>query len=100
MKPVHLATAIHPGEIWDIGGGRKLGGVHAPTDCAGRTCIFHNPTQHSMVSFPMLWRDDRQIMERTCPHGVGHPDPDQFDFWKELNTLHLESIHGCDGCCQ
>ena len=33
-------------------------------------------------------------MERTCPHGVGHPDPDSP--W--AHDSH-EWIHGCDGCC-
>lgn len=36
------------------------------------------------------WRDDRSFMERICPHGVGHPDPDDE---------HADPIHGCDGCC-
>jgi hypothetical protein len=30
------------------------------------------------------------MMERTCRHGVGHPDPDD---------LNPDTIHGCDGCC-
>lgn len=29
--------------------------------------------------------------ERTCPHGVGHPDPD--------DVLNEDKVHGCDGCC-
>lgn len=33
-------------------------------------------------------------MERICPHGVGHPDPDEIDL--EVNA---KGIHGCDGCC-
>lgn len=34
-----------------------------------------------------------------CPeHGVGHPDPDQFDYWREINAMY-EAAHGCCGCC-
>lgn len=29
-------------------------------------------------------------MERICPHGVGHPDPDDTN---------PDTVHGCDGCC-
>lgn len=32
----------------------------------------------------LYYRDDRDIMEALCPHGVGHA----FD------------SHGCDGCCK
>ena len=49
-------------------------------------------TNHSMRGFPQLWREDRRIMERICPHGVGHPDPD--------DVLNQDRVHGCDGCCR
>jgi hypothetical protein len=52
-----------------------------------------------MRAFPTLWRDDRGIMERTCPHGVGHPDPDDMGFHDRVNPGHVEGVHGCDGCC-
>jgi len=29
------------------------------------------------------YRDDRDIWENICPHGIGHCD----------------GVHGCDGCC-
>jgi hypothetical protein len=65
------------------------------------------------------WRDDRKLMERICPHGVGHPDPDDLAYKKTVfekqakelfdneknrkeyvkDLLKIESIHGCDGCC-
>lgn len=34
-----------------------------------------------------FYREDRG-WENTCPHGVGHPQPDDED-----------QVHGCDGCC-
>ena len=36
------------------------------------------------------YRDDSGRIERLCPHGIGHPDPDDPDApWP----------HTCDGCC-
>jgi hypothetical protein len=79
--------------------GIRLTNVHSANRCQGRTCIVHNQTDHHMRGWPLLWRGDRAIFERLCPHGIGHPDPDQFQFWKETNRMY-ESVHGCDGCCQ
>jgi hypothetical protein len=64
---------------------------HHPMEiCLGRPCPIHNPSQHHMRAFPQHWRSDRGIMERICPHGVGHPDPDDQS---------PDHTHGCDGCC-
>ena len=34
------------------------------------------------------------LVERVCPHGIGHPDPD----WLKGKPSHW-GVHGCDGCC-
>lgn len=65
--------------------------AHPPSKCAGDNCVIHNPSDHHMRSWPTNWRSDRQMMERTCPHGVGHPDPDD---------INPDTSHGCDGCCR
>lgn len=65
--------------------------MHAMTKCSGQPCTIHNRTDHNMRSFPQYWRGDRGIMERICPHDIGHPDPD------DITT---DRIHGCDGCCR
>lgn len=72
--------------------------VHSEGLCRGRHCTIHRPTDHHMRSWPLHWRDDRKIFERTCQHGIGHPDPDQEDHWRETNQM-FQSIHGCDFCC-
>lgn len=69
-----------------------------PEGVESRPCVVHNPTLHHMRLWPLHWRDDRGIFERICPHGIGHPDPDQIPFW-ESSGREAESIHGCDGCC-
>lgn len=72
------------------GTGQLLTDVHYRSKCSGKPCCIHNPSNHHMVTWPTHWRGDRQMMERLCPHGVGHPDPDE---------INLDTIHGCDGCC-
>jgi hypothetical protein len=68
--------------------------------CQARGCVIHSPSLHHMRYWPLHWRGDRGIFERICPHGVGHPDPDQFGYWRELNQM-WQAIHGCCcfGCC-
>jgi hypothetical protein len=77
---------------YTTGTGQVLNNIHRKKDCRP-PCVIHCPTDHVMKDFPTHWRSDRGIMERICPHGVGHPDPDQ-GLLEEF-----EWIHGCDGCC-
>lgn len=80
--------------------GNPLVNVHPATKCVGRSCVIHNPTDHHMRSWALWWRGDQGIFERLCPdHGVGHPDPDQFDYWRESNQ-EWQAVHGCCGCCR
>lgn len=72
--------------------------VHPASACLGRACVIHAPTEHVMSHLPLHWRGDRAIFERICPHGVGHPDPDQGPYWAETDQGYLW-VHGCDGCC-
>jgi hypothetical protein len=68
---------------------------HDPAQCEGQPCCIHHPSDHHMVDWRQVYRGDRGIMERICPHGVGHPDPDDLG----IRTGADEGIHGCDGCC-
>lgn len=69
--------------------------AHPPETCAGEVCCIHNPTDHHMRKWKQHWRSDRGIMERICPHGVGHPDPDDLSIREGGDNR-----HGCDGCCK
>jgi hypothetical protein len=73
-----------------VTGTRQVLRVHDPKDCEGEVCTIHNPSAHHMREWPTHWRADRHMMERLCPHGVGHPDPDDRS---------QDAVHGCDGCC-
>lgn len=57
-----------------------------------------------MSEFPRQWRQagpwdiKPSHMERICPHGVGHPDPDSLAYLDAVGVKGA-GIHGCDGCC-
>lgn len=73
--------------------------VHNAEDCRGPFCVIHNPSVHPLADGPTHWREDRHLMERLCPHGIGHPDPDGVAFLP-AKQRQMESTHGCDGCCR
>lgn len=83
--PAPAWTLEHSNEI--------LSRVHDEQLCTGRPCAIHRMSDHAMRSFPQHWRGDRGIIERTCPHGIGHPDPD-LPFPADSH----EWLHSCDGC--
>lgn len=90
-------------ETYVTGTGQRVR-VHEKKDCKGEHCVIHNPSDHPMRSFRTHWRDDRKLMERICPHGIGHPDPDDIAFKRRVRGdkfADLEMIHGCCGeCCR
>ena len=78
-----------------------LRNVHPETECEGRLCPIHNRSDHPMRSFPQHWRADTKTMERICPHGVGHPDPDGYIYLVHTYGAREAAVrftHGCDGC--
>lgn len=130
MNETHKIRATEPMFGMEIGVMNLR--THPRSECADRgiPCCIHEPSDHHMRDWPMLWRADTGVMERTCPHGVGHPDPDHmayvrsltpphrcvynrdqeldFDDWLDLDDQdgcifpHLEwqGTHSCDGCCK
>lgn len=72
--------------------------IHKPEVCGGEACPFHNPSDHNMVYWPLVLRASA-LVERTCLHGVGHPDPDSVAWFERRGVTHM-GIHGCDGCCR
>lgn len=75
-----------------------LTNIHDPAQCVGEACVIHNPSDHHMKDWPLHWRADRRLMERTCEHGQGHPDPDDLAYHVR-NGNDWQGNHGCDGCC-
>lgn len=78
--------------------------THHDSMCSGHHCSIHNPSDHPLRDAPLNWRDDYYLMERICPHGIGHPDPDDLAHKKRVMTSgeydnHAFGVHGCDRCC-
>lgn len=73
--------------------------THGPKSCNGERCPIHNPSQHHMLTWPHWWRGDRHILERICPCGTGHPDPDdvrvRFHGWDAAAHWCCE-LHCCN----
>lgn len=96
--------------VYVTGTGQTLLDTHPQSaDCERYGCPIHSPSQHHMRDWPTHWRGDRQLMERICPHGVGHPDPDHIGWVRRTRgegTALVESVHGCCGaslaesCCE
>lgn len=91
-------------EWYTTGTGQRIL-VHSRKDCSAlidnslEGCVIHAPSHHIMAAFPTRWRDDRSLMERICPHGIGHPDPDDLAYKARGYRRYIE-VHGCDGCCK
>lgn len=85
-------------ERYTTGTGQRIL-VHTRTPECDNGCVIHNPTSQNS-DWPTHWREDRKIMERICPCGVGHPDPDGLRFIERMYgrlRMELEAIHGCCG---
>ena len=86
---------------YDLGEGETIHNVHPPvSDCKQFGCALHAPTPHATDDLRLHLRQDSGLMERICPHGVGHPDPDSMAYFLRRNpeNKHIGD-HGCDGCC-
>lgn len=90
-------------ELYVTGTGQHLEVHERKPQCLTDGCLIHNPSDHHMCEWPTHWREDRNLMERICPHGVGHPDPDGLKFIARTGAKRAvvegRAIHGCDGCC-
>jgi hypothetical protein len=90
------------GKEFITGTGQVVSNVHPRYACRGEACVVHAPSSHSMRGFPTHFRGDRGITERICPHGIGHPDPDDMHYVlrsRGREEMQAQATHGCDGCC-
>lgn len=72
--------------------------VHDESTCKP-PCPFHSPSDHPLKDAPMHIRVDKDfLVERICPHGIGHDDPDSVAYMQEQG-FSWAGVHGCDGCC-
>jgi hypothetical protein len=82
--------------------GGQVINAHHPDKCKDQSsCSIHKPSQHHMREWPQNWRMDGYLMERICPHGIGHPDPDHMLYMMTSGQYDpILETHGCDGCCK
>lgn len=90
-------------DFWGMRDGSVLQ-THGESECSG-TCPLHAPSDHPLKDAPLNWRADRYLMERICPCGVGHPDPDHLDRVRQIASVEFawgQGVHGCcgRGCCR
>jgi hypothetical protein len=62
--------------------------THLPMHCRFRWCVIHHPMPGVWDEWPTHWRDDRRIMERICPCGVGHPAAEEYLFHSTAALVH------------
>lgn len=95
---------VDGGRTWITGCGEMVLNIHNGSQCQGRACVIHNPSDHSMRSFRTHFRSPGPFdikpahVERICSHGIGHPDPDDLAYQKIVGEEGM-GVHGCDGCC-
>lgn len=78
-----------------------LTGLHSAAECFP-PCPIHAPSDHHMTSWALRYRYQKAIFERSCPHGIGHPDPDSLAYARMTRIASYAEtlgVHGCDGCC-
>lgn len=88
---------IQSGSVEDTDWKLMLENVHAPEKCDGTGCSVHHPSNHHMRTWPKVWRSWHCYFERQCPHGIGHPDPDDVAYLLSIDDE--PAPHSCDGCC-
>lgn len=85
MTTVKIIPNFRGFTIWNDNVGYTLNRTHSADKCEGRACILHNPTDHHMRHWPLLWNEVTGRLERQCPHGERLCDPDQYEFVRSLD---------------
>jgi hypothetical protein len=101
LPPPYVITKV-PGreDDYDLGEGQIVCRVHPHVpNCDKYGCTIHAPTKHPMDDLLAHLREDSGLIERICPHGVGHPDPDSANYFERERGQTMIGVHGCDGCC-
>jgi hypothetical protein len=92
--------------------------THNAMQCAGEPCVVHNPSDHHMKGWPIVYRTDRAVQmppwalegavvggpvfvlaERICTCGIGHPDPDAMAYARREGGAEFARAQGVHGCC-
>ena len=84
--------------------------LDSPDGCEGAHCPIHDPSDHHMVDWELVWKDLSRSGSRyssgwyrRCKHGRTHPDPDEMERLIDVYGIDpaIEAWqHDCDGCCK
>lgn len=79
--------------------------VHKKAICADSYCAIHNPSEHPLKDAKIVLRSGSPFsskphgfVERFCPCGIGHSDPDSVAFYDSIGYTGTD-VHGCCGHC-
>lgn len=61
----------------------ELFNTHAPTQCSGRPCTLHRPTNHGFRDRAIRWNQETGVFLRECFHNEWVLDPDQYEYLGE-----------------
>ena len=64
----------------------------------GRPCVVHNPSDHGMRGWPLIWDARQSRMRRLCPHDVEHPDLNDAQYWASLGRSEKTDHPCCREC--
>lgn len=83
-----------------LNGRWRMSNIHPRTACEGESCLVHAPsdTPANRGDWPYVFRGEGRI-ERSCEHGVGHPDRDHVKYLIKTTEETHWGIHACDSCC-
>lgn len=90
---------------WDLIGTIYQGAVkvHGVDQCTGTWCCIHNPSDHHMKTWPLVFTPTLlSAGYRVCEHRIIHPDPDSRAYLIRQHdpfALLMSILHECDGCC-
>lgn len=95
-------------EIWYLPApgseGTFVVNVHSAGQCAGKGCAFHGPSDHWARDMPLTWVHDKGgKVQRICPHGARHDDPDDWAFRRKMGenpSRYAKCDCGCACTCE
>jgi len=84
---------LHEQHLLELG---QMIRTHRSEHCLGEFCAIHRQMPGPWAGWPRHWRDDRELLERICPCGVGHPVAEMYLIPQTPGRL----VHGCCGIHQ
>lgn len=75
------ADVLATSDLVMVAPGIAMTNVHLPSECEGRGCWVHHPSDHQLAEAPLVIESATRVFRR-CEHGTLHND---FDAWAYSN---------------